>query len=85
MVVGIDSNISTCKNVDKLSTLVFYHRLEYRLRVLPGVVIRIPVQLMAEIFGVTLELEIFSFPSHVPPLISLQKGQLLSGILRTVC
>lgn len=27
---------------------------------------------MVEIFGVTLELEIFSFPSHVPPLISLQ-------------
>lgn len=27
---------------------------------------------MAEIFGVTLELEIFSFPSHMPPLVYLQ-------------
>ena len=39
---------------------------------LPVLVIIIPVQLMAEIFGVTLELEIFSFPSHMPPLIYLQ-------------
>lgn len=27
---------------------------------------------MAEIFGITLELEIFSFPGHVPLLICLQ-------------